>query len=114
RVPDWEALDALADVITSIDYYLERVAEDNTDRGDSILAVAEERLALLGYAPADLAAVLEEEAVVETAAPAPAPAPVVDYGNDDEIDPELLEIFIEEVGEVLETLDECTPRWQAN
>ncbi|WP_185268050.1 Hpt domain-containing protein [Halopseudomonas xiamenensis] len=117
QVPDWEALDALADVITSIDYYLERVAEDNADRGDSILAVAEQRLALLGYAPADLEALQSEEPEQERAAPAPAPATPVstaDEGDDDEVDPELLEIFIEEVGEVLETLDEYTPRWQAD
>ena len=50
-VPDWPALDALADVITSIDYYLERLAEDDSGRGDSILDVAEERLGLLGYHP---------------------------------------------------------------
>src|SRR5690606_9631504 len=34
--------------------------------------------------------------------------------DEDELDPELLEIFIEEVGEVLETLEEYTPRWQAH
>lgn len=120
QVPDWEALDALADVITSIDYYLERVAEDNADRGDSILAVAEQRLALLGYAPADLEVLQSEEPQAQAQTPAPAPvpapaaAPAVDDGDDDEVDPELLDIFIEEVGEVLDTLDEFTPRWQTN
>ena len=54
QVPDWTALDALADVITSIDYYLERLAEDDADRGDSILDVAEGRLRLLGYHPEQL------------------------------------------------------------
>src|SRR5690606_92996 len=34
--------------------------------------------------------------------------------DEDELDPELLEIFIEEVGEVLETLEEYTPRWEAD
>src|SRR5690606_34328510 len=98
---------------TSIDYYLERVVEDNTDRGDSILAVAEERLALLGYAPANIAAA--PAAPVE-----PVTASVVSQTSDEteeaeeELDAELLEIFVEEVGEVLETLDEYTPRWQAD
>ena len=109
RVPDWEALDALADVITSIDYYLERVVEDNADRGDSILAVAEERLALLGYAPAAPA-----EPVGSDISVVPDEAGEADEVDEDHLDPELLEIFVEEVGEVLETLDEYAPRWQAD
>ena len=114
KVPDWEALDALADVITSIDYYLERVVEDNTDRGDSILAVAEERLALLGYAPGSIAATpaapvepVATNAVSQT-------SDETEEADEEELDAELLEIFVEEVGEVLETLDEYTPRWQAD
>ncbi|HBT58955.1 MAG TPA: hybrid sensor histidine kinase/response regulator, partial [Pseudomonas sp.] len=68
-VPDWPALDALADVITSIDYYLERLAEDDSGRGDSILDVAEERLGLLGYHPQNLPEeeVAEQPASVEDA-----------------------------------------------
>ena len=114
--PDWVALDALADVISGVDYYLERVAKDDIARGDGILATAEERLALLGYAPAELPRLLAEEDQEQTdEQPAPAPASMeqVDV-EEDELDPELLEIFIEEVGEVLETLDEYTPQWQAN
>ncbi|SDT09921.1 chemosensory pili system protein ChpA (sensor histidine kinase/response regulator) [Halopseudomonas litoralis] len=114
KVPDWEALDALADVITSIDYYLERVVEDNADRGDSILAVAEERLALLGYAPGAIGVLDATPAVAAAAVPANAVSVAVDEPDEDELDPELLEIFVEEVGEVLETLDDHTPRWQAD
>src|SRR5690606_13606714 len=118
KVPDWEALDALADVITSIDYYLERVAEDDADRGDSILAVAEERLRLLGYGPEQLAGALANPgatAAVDTAVAPVAPAQA-DQGeeDEDELDPELLEIFIEEVGEVLEVFDHYLPLWQAD
>ena len=116
KVPDWEALDALADVITSIDYYLERVAEDDTGRGDSILAVAEERLTSLGYGPEQLAAVMAAGPDIPVAPPA-APAAttsVADDEDEDELDPELLDIFIEEVGEVLETFDEYLPSWQAD
>ncbi|SDT04139.1 chemosensory pili system protein ChpA (sensor histidine kinase/response regulator) [Halopseudomonas xinjiangensis] len=178
-VPGWDSLDALADVITSADYYLERLAEDDADRGDGILAVAEERLASLGYdadtvqsfaaeAPAsaadieldatpsestglepldsslvagddELAEVDEPEEVIEpqpvaaiedalerqsepgedfapdttTSADAtPLNAPTV--AEEDELDEELIEIFIEEVGEVLETLQEFVPAWQEN
>ncbi|MEJ6655542.1 MAG: Hpt domain-containing protein, partial [Pseudomonas sp.] len=73
----------------------------------------EERLALLGYAPANIAAA--PAAPVE-----PVTASVVSQTSDEteeaeeELDAELLEIFVEEVGEVLETLDEYTPRWQAD
>ena len=118
--PDWVALDALADIISGVDYYLERVAKDDIARGDGILATAEERLALLGYAPADLPRLLAEDDQPEVAErPASVPASSVQREADveddeDELDPELLEIFIEEVGEVLETLDEYTPQWQAN
>ncbi|MCO5786782.1 hybrid sensor histidine kinase/response regulator [Pseudomonas sp. G11-1] len=116
KVPDWEALDALADVITSIDYYLERVAEDNTDRGDSILAVAEERLASLGYGPEQLAALdCAAETPPEPVAPVVPVTPAVAASeDDDELDPELMEIFIEEVGEVLDSFDEYLPAWQAD
>src|SRR5690606_5865906 len=43
-VPDWLALDALADVVTSVDYYLERLADDDSDRSEGILGMAEEAL----------------------------------------------------------------------
>ena len=127
RVPDWEALDALADVISGIDYYLERVARDDASRGDGILTTAEERLAALGYPPAELSrlqagavplddreSIASPEEAAE-AAVAVEPALVEEASEDDEeLDPELLEIFIEEVGEVLETLEEYTPRWEAD
>ena len=120
--PDWEALDTLADVISGIDYYLERVATDDIERGESILAAAEDCLAVLGYPPAELPRLLAEpdqlqpeqpaaEAVAATEAAAPDSAAEED---EDELDPELLEIFVEEVGEVLETLEEYTPQWQAD
>ncbi|MEH6501595.1 MAG: Hpt domain-containing protein [Pseudoalteromonas distincta] len=189
-VPDWVALDALADVITSVDYYLERLAEDDAERSDNILAVAAERLHTLGYdlggerrelaqadqvptvehasdpqsaqspepefidAPAALVpdaaadASTDDPASLDTEQPlsdaahelqglAPEPAePILSVdvsanvptdvpaapmapsaasqAQDDELDPELIEIFVEEAGEVLETLAEFTPQWQAN
>ncbi|WOD11120.1 Hpt domain-containing protein [Pseudomonas sp. NyZ704] len=171
-VPDWVALDALADVITSVDYYLERLAEDDAERSDNILAVAAERLQTLGYdlngvigssapplapetapetelkeetAPPALTPELEDmsfedlgEGPAETASDAafvtspealePEPEPeeslqpaaevepsVVEQDDqDDEMDAELVEIFVEEAGEVLDTLSEFTPLWQAN
>ncbi len=116
RIPDWVSLDALADVITSIDYYLERLAEDDTERSDGILAVAEERLKSLGFDPA---APFESQAEPETPQagiePVSSAAPESEAEEqDDELDAELVEIFVEEAGEVLETLAEFTPQWQAD
>ncbi len=48
-VPDWQSLDTLADAITSVEYYLERLSEDCGSQGDLILDVAEESLQHLGY-----------------------------------------------------------------
>ena len=39
-VPNWQSLDTLADAITSVEYYLERLAEDHCTQGDLILDVA--------------------------------------------------------------------------
>lgn len=48
-IPDWQSLDTLADAITSVEYYLERLTEDCGSQGDLILDVAEESLQALGY-----------------------------------------------------------------
>ncbi|MCF7201006.1 Hpt domain-containing protein [Pseudomonas oligotrophica] len=48
-IPDWQSLDGLADAITSVEYYLERLADDCGSQGDMILDVAAESLQSLGY-----------------------------------------------------------------
>lgn len=50
RVPSWPQLDALADALTSVEYYLERLAE-GASQGEALLDVAEDSLAGLGYPP---------------------------------------------------------------
>ncbi|WP_454252416.1 Hpt domain-containing protein [Pseudomonas sp. Marseille-Q7302] len=50
-VPDWQSLDTLADAITSVEYYLERLAEDPSTPHDMILDIADESLIALGYPP---------------------------------------------------------------
>src|SRR5690606_33434159 len=50
-VPDWQHLDTLADAITGVEYYLERLNEDHASQGELILDVAEESLCSLGYPP---------------------------------------------------------------
>ena len=118
HIPEWEALDALADVIASIDYYLERLAEDNSARGDEILSVAEERLASLGYAPAECNSLSTNAAGAASASDASNqvddPATEQESEDEDELDRELIEIFIEEASEVLDTLDTYAPIWEAD
>ncbi|NBF05440.1 response regulator [Pseudomonas sp. Fl5BN2] len=69
RRPDWQRLDHLADVITSLEYYLERLSEDHEAPGEKILDVAEAGLAALGYVP--VAPVLLDHAL------SPSPAQVM-------------------------------------
>ncbi|MET0377590.1 MAG: Hpt domain-containing protein, partial [Spongiibacteraceae bacterium] len=49
QVPAWQLLDTLADAIASVDYYLERRAEGGDTDVESIIDVAEESVAALGY-----------------------------------------------------------------
>ncbi|KQV23452.1 histidine kinase [Pseudomonas sp. Root329] len=49
--PGWQELDSLADVITSIEYYLERLSDDPEAPGEKLLDVAEKSLASLGFFP---------------------------------------------------------------
>lgn len=203
-IPDQATLDALADAITSIEYYLEAVDEHRAD-SDDILKFARRSLQNLGHpvggpieeetaaqippgllaqvepAPAasgvgvageeaeaeaitlqpieeaapgiDLEAELEhgdpllaaephgakpdidldmpwvdesapavdeqslqpeQEAAPEPAAAAPSSPVSVMAATEDEIDDEILEIFFEEAGEEMASLNENFPRWKAN
>ncbi|GAA5315839.1 MAG: hypothetical protein AseanaTS_10440 [Candidatus Pelagadaptatus aseana] len=47
--PDWAQLDTLADAISSVEYYLERLADDADEEGESLMAIAENSVASLGY-----------------------------------------------------------------
>jgi len=51
--PGWQELDSLADVITSIEYYLERLGDDPEAPGEKLLDVAEKSLAALGFFPSE-------------------------------------------------------------
>ncbi len=51
NTPDWATLDTLADAITSVEYYLERLSSGDTrEDTELLLGVAEESMAELGYA----------------------------------------------------------------
>src|SRR5690554_600628 len=122
QVPDWKQLDTLADAVTSIEYYLERLA-DGISENDAILRVAEDSLASLGFPvgqeptwqrsqediqPADVP-VLEPEAAISE-------EPVQEAKTSDHelLDDEILGIFVEEAEEVLQTIHEYYPRLRQN
>ncbi len=48
HVPNWEELDLLADAISGIDYYLERLADDNPAGATDVLEVVQRSLESLG------------------------------------------------------------------
>lgn len=117
QVPDWKQLDTLADAITSIEYYLERLAEGISDN-ESVLGVAEASLNSLGFPvgeeptwkhpTADDVPVVDAEVPVES-------VDAESKGSDEELlDDEILGIFIEEAEEVLETINEFYPRLRQN
>lgn len=129
EIPSAEALDDLADAITSIEYYLEAVRDRRGGTGQ-VLDVAANSLGRLGYGAEARSevheAAAEPEDVLEIT---PGPEPVdsaaefarkrgrVDLQvplRSDAVDEEILDIFIEEAEEVLETLRDVFPRWQQN
>lgn len=176
-VPDWQKLDTLADAITSVDYYLERLVDDSATQSEAILDLAAESVQELGYpvaspglesvAQTSAGHVVEEEQLAtlldqpqdqlqldsipvlaevipfqpsvvtgqqqeEVAAdtdtqPGPEPAPAAEPDlnvaamddssseqYDEDFDPEIAEIFVEEAGEVIETIAEYLPQWRLN
>lgn len=119
--PEWSMLDALADAMTSVDYYLERSADGPRPDDQGLIAVAQECVARLGYpldseAPDNVvniplasssdsggAGSLEVEAELPAAAPS---------GLLVTLDADILDVFLEEAGDVQATLGEKLPRWR--
>ncbi|KPA89449.1 chemotaxis protein histidine kinase-like protein [Pseudomonas asplenii] len=66
--PPWQQLDRLADALSGIEYYLERLAEDHEALGEQVLDKVEQSLDALGYAPVELEVPLLEEALSPTEA----------------------------------------------
>lgn len=163
-IPEQAMLDILADAITSIEYYLEALEENRSDRNE-ILDIARDRVSKLGYpigggiaseyldevisidlpvTPAeqpitpvqqqvviDEAPVEEIEIQLEPERPAEsefkpeitnivhepvsrAPAAPASGLGEDEIDDEIMEIFLEEATEEMDTLAENFPKWKQN
>jgi chemosensory pili system protein ChpA (sensor histidine kinase/response regulator) len=145
--PGWQELDSLADVISSIEYYLERLSDDPEAPGEKLLDVAEKSLAALGFFPSELhvpmlddvlspseAQVMQDQQelddpeIVQSLADVLAspvssvnppalttPGSLLPPPADEEpVDDELREVFLEETDEVLDILHEYLPRWAAN
>ena len=141
--PTEQQMDHLAEALISIEYYLERLAQDPGAAGERVLDRAQSCLTELGYAPARLAAPLFEDVpgpaargdmppddprIAQSLAQALAsplsalnppaqhmptsllPPPV----DEEPLDEELLEVFLEETDEVLITLHDFLPQWVAN
>jgi len=115
-VPNAAVLDALADVLTSVEYFLESLQEAGGHGLESVLAAAREATAIID---AELARVVSAPTTAvggtkATAAPtptAPVPIPSFEAQDSDMIDQEVIEIFIEEAGEQLATINELLPKW---
>ncbi|WP_460108541.1 hybrid sensor histidine kinase/response regulator [Pseudomonas sp. S3_H04] len=145
--PGWEQLDHLADVISSLEYYLERLSDDPQAPSEQLLDVAQKSLASLGFFPnephvpvledvlspsealvmQDMQALDDPETVQSLAdvlaSPVSAlnPPALITPGSlmpppadEEPVDDELREVFLEETDEVLEVLHEYLPRWTAN
>jgi chemosensory pili system protein ChpA (sensor histidine kinase/response regulator) len=114
QIPDWKQLDTLADAITSIEYYLERLADGIGDN-DSVLGLAESSFRELGFPvgeeptwehPSDI----ENLPTISAEAPTDPGAAPAKASDTELLDDEILGIFIEEAEEVLETINEFYPR----
>ncbi len=132
-VPTDTQLAHFADVITSLEYYLERMLQDHDAPGERVLDVATEGLAALGYLPAEkpwrqeLPAPVDDLLVQDSTTQSLAqvlasptsrlnPPALQRPGSllpppagEEPVDDELREVFLEETGEVLETLHRDLP-----
>ncbi len=121
-VPNQAAFEALADAISSVEYYLEAVQENRVNRA-AILDLAEASLVVLGQSSSD-AATLEEmlepaehttEVTEVSEADAAAPLEKSPPSHDEDgLDDEILDIFFEEAQEQLELIKDYLPKWRNN
>src|SRR5690606_2733562 len=82
--PDWQEMDTLADAIAGVEYYLETLDQDVEEDEDTVLAVAEESVANLGYAVA-----IPRKVVVETEAMEDISMDELDIGELEDISTEI-------------------------
>ncbi len=119
--PESQALESLADAISGVDYYLECVTAEQREKLDSIVALAQQRMQALGYETTVLqpTADTSEEVTGFPQGEITTEAAEADSGeffllDEEEIDEEILEIFIEEGAEVIEHIRENLPKLAAD
>lgn len=112
--PEWLMLDALADAIAAVDYFLERSASGPVDDADGLLYIAEQCVTQLGYpvnTPPRLLRRPSEERIEPQALRQETPD-VEDQSL--ALDPDILAVFLEEADEILELLRDVLPKWRAD
>ncbi|MFA7941214.1 Hpt domain-containing protein [Pseudomonas brenneri] len=130
-------LEHFADVLSSLEHYLERMLQDPDAPGERVLDIAFDGLAALGYAPVQAQQPWRQERAVPTdelpadsqtlaqalASPTPRlnppalqrPGSLLPPPADEEpVDDELREVFLEETAEVLEVLQRLVPQGAAS
>ncbi|MDP1520863.1 Hpt domain-containing protein [Porticoccus litoralis] len=139
-VPNWNMLDSLAEALTSIEYFLDVLDQRDADSEDMILSLAEKSVAKLGYPVTalnqpDSPTVIpilkpdtggsvdpveeitqSEQAYEEAIAPAESvdeisAEPTSEKHDESQVDDEIVEVFLEEVDEVMATLREQYQLW---
>ncbi|HEX7914463.1 Hpt domain-containing protein, partial [Rudaea sp.] len=120
RVPDPSHIDALADAVASIEYYIEAVREQRGDR-ERVLGIMRDSLAKLNYWP-EIKPSSEDAApdsAADAAAPTPAAPPVAAVPAAHTpvaqplIDEELRQVFLDEMDEEIANLRRHFPLWRA-
>lgn len=119
--PEWAVMDTFADVLSGVEYYIERFSENRNDANDNLLNKAEQSLhSLTGIYASEFVATAASDNIEAEIEPAPeatpeaVPVAEVEEDDDDLIDEEIIEIFLEEAEEVTETLNEFWPQFKAN
>ena len=130
-------LEHFADVLSSLEHYLERMLQDPDAPGERVLDIAFDGLAALGYAPIQAQQPWRQERAVPAdelpadsqtlaqalASPTPRlnppalqrPGSLLPPPADEEsVDDELREVFLEETAEVLEVLQRLVPQGAAS
>ena len=119
RVPDPSHIDALADAVASIEYYIEAVREQRGDR-ERVLGIMCDSLAKLNYWP-EIRPSSEDTTADSTAdasaptTPAPPPAVPAEHAPATQplIDEELRQVFLDEMDEEIASLRRHFPLWRA-
>jgi chemosensory pili system protein ChpA (sensor histidine kinase/response regulator) len=116
-VPNWNMLDALADAITSVEYYLDYIGRQDEPAEQIILGLAEDGVAKLGYpvtgdGPVVTVGAGQSGAVINEPS---TDGSVEDTPEEDDFaDQEIIGIFVEEVTEVLGVIEGAYLQWVDN